>query len=389
MATFPNMGLTEPTRGPSGAGVWGDTQDDNTQKIDDHDHSPGKGKRINTDGISIDADLTFGGLYAPIGLHRITFASIVATTVTQNRSFFVSAADNELYFRNNVGTNIKITNGNSLNVAAFTGGFTGDVSQMSASYDAATTGFRFRTSANNWARGSFGGVRLLELGTSETVFIEHVAPAALAVSYTVTWPLAPPGTTSLLQMSSGGVVTASNTATNVTLAGTTTTTGTVTLGAGATASAGQTISSPYFLATTDYRHAWTTQDTFIVGRQVVNFAAGANLTNENTQLALGTSTLPMTLAAVPLKRGYIQQFSVTYNKVSGAGSVTIALKTVGGAVVGTATISGSPGPGAAVFTPATPTSWPTSSTWYVLVSGGGTTGDIITGMSADISNPVP
>jgi hypothetical protein len=210
------MGLTLPTRGPSGAGVWDDSIDADLGLIDAHDHSTGKGTAVPTSGININADLTFGSLYAPIGLHRITFASIVALS-SSNKSLFVNAADNELYWRSNAGTNVKLTSGNALNVAAFTGGIGGDYTAVAAAvaFDDAGDRYTFKQNAGvGWARLASGDVRLFETGTSDTVFVGLAAPAALAGSYTLTMPLAVPGSTSLVQMDSAGVLTASNTVAN-------------------------------------------------------------------------------------------------------------------------------------------------------------------------------
>lgn len=210
--TLPNMGLKQPTRGPSGSGIWDDDLDENALKTDSHDHSTGKGVTVKTAGISIDADLTFSSLYAPIGLHRLTFASIVALS-SSNKSLFVNTADNELYWRSNAGTNVKLTLGSALNVAAFTGGIGGDYTAVAAAlnYDNSGTRYTLRgASGTNWARMASGDVRLFETGTSETVFVGLAAPSALAGSYTITMPLAAPSSTSYVSMDSSGVLTASN-----------------------------------------------------------------------------------------------------------------------------------------------------------------------------------
>lgn len=210
MTTYPNMGLVLPTRGAPGAGVWGDTEDSNTAKLDAHDHSAGKGTPVNTDGIVIDADLSFASLYAPTNLHRITFASIVALS-SSNKSLFVSTADNELYWRTNAGTNVKLTSGAALNVAAFTGGIGGDYAAAGAAvaFDDSAKRYTFKDGAGNWARNVSGGVRLIQLGTTESVYVGLIAPVALAASYDVTLPLALPSSLATVQMDSAGVLTAS------------------------------------------------------------------------------------------------------------------------------------------------------------------------------------
>lgn len=214
--TLPNMGLEQPTQGAPGAGEWDDVLDDDLALIDAHDHSTGKGVTVKTAGISINADLTFSSLYAPINLHRITFASIVALT-SNNKSLFVNTSDNELYWRSNTGTNVKLTNGSALNVAAFTGGIGGDYVSVGASlaYDDSADRYTFKQEApGNWARLASGPHRIFEFNTTESVYVELAAPAGLAGSYTITAPLAAPGSTSIVQMDSSGVLSASNTVAN-------------------------------------------------------------------------------------------------------------------------------------------------------------------------------
>jgi hypothetical protein len=242
MTTLPNLNLTLPTRGAPGSGLWGDTEDSNLALLDAHDHSSGKGVRIKTAGISIDADLSFSSLYAPTALNRITFSSVAALS-SNNKSLFVSDADNELYWRSNAGANVKLTSGSSLNVAAFTGGIGGDYTAVSASvqYDDANKRYTFKQGGGTtWAKLHAGGLRLSELGTNETVFVEQIAPSALAVSYTMTWPLATPGSTQLAQIDSTGQWSFSNTVvSNATFSGTLTSTGLVTATAGVTCGASQ------------------------------------------------------------------------------------------------------------------------------------------------------
>ena len=69
MTTLPMMGLDLPVRGAPGSGVWDDTLDADLALIDSHNHSTGQGTAVPTAGININADLTFGGLWAPIHLH--------------------------------------------------------------------------------------------------------------------------------------------------------------------------------------------------------------------------------------------------------------------------------------------------------------------------------
>lgn len=230
MTTTPNMLIDKPVLGGD-AGTWDDKINAAIDTIDAHDHSIGRGTTVKTAGISINADLTFSSLYAPINLHRITFASIVALT-GNNKSLFVNTADNELYWRSNAGTNVKLTSGAALNVAAFTGGIGGDYTAVGAAlnFDDAGDRYTLKQQSNLWARMASGDVRLFETGTTDSVFVGLAAPAALAGSYTITMPLAAPAATRPVQMSSAGVLTAGD-ADNVAIGGTLAITGTTTAAA--------------------------------------------------------------------------------------------------------------------------------------------------------------
>lgn len=207
MTTLPSMGLVLPTRGAAGAGAWDDTIDADLGLVDAHDHTPGKGEMIPVAALSIDDDVSFSGAYAPINLHRLTFASVTALS-TNNKSLFVSSSDNELYWRSNAGANVKITNGAALNVAAFTGGFGAGYSSAGAvaDYDSSTTRYTFKTGTGTWARAAFGGIRLYEHGTSAATYVELLSPASLASTYSVTFPAALPASTAVVQMSSAGAL---------------------------------------------------------------------------------------------------------------------------------------------------------------------------------------
>lgn len=218
MTTLPNMSLVLPTRGPSGAGLWGDTEDANLNKLDIHDHSSGKGARITPAGLNINADLPFSALYAPTQLHRLQFSAIAGAGLTagQRKSLFVADGTggfvaNELYFLTNSGASIQITTGSSLNVGAFVAGIGGDYAGVGAqlNYTDSSKTYDFKEStadSHAWARVQCGGIRLIEFNTTETFFVAQIAPAALGASYTVTWPTAVPGALSLVSVDNSGQI---------------------------------------------------------------------------------------------------------------------------------------------------------------------------------------
>lgn len=211
-ATLPNMGLVQGAIAGD-VGTWGTIVNNALATTDAHDHTPGKGVKVPVTGLNINGDVSFGSVHAPTNLHRLSFASIAALS-SNNKSLFVSSADNELYWRSNAGVNVKMTAAAALNVAAFTGGIGGDYAAVGAAVAFDDSGDRYTFKQNSpgftWARMASGEVRIFETGSTDSVFVGLAAPAALAGSYTVTWPLALPADTRPLNVTSAGVATFSD-----------------------------------------------------------------------------------------------------------------------------------------------------------------------------------
>lgn len=334
MTTLPNMGLVLPTRGAPGSGHWADALDAQAALIDAHDHTSGKGVRVPVSGLNINANISFGSQWAITALARATFASIAPPAV--NKSVWVAdgtggTSANELYWTSNAGTNVKITNAGALNVAAFVGGIGGDYTAVAAAlnYDSSGTRYTLKGAAGtNWARMASGEVRIFETGTSETVFVGHAAPAALASSYTVTWPLALPANTAPLSISSTGII--------------------------------------------------TTTDTLV---HSLALAVGAAGTVQGATLQLATTTaqnfLPVTVPAGRTITGW----TVYLQKTSAAGTVSATMNTSNG-VTGVSTSIGSTAtnsannPGFVTLSQSgLSNAVLATNMYYITVTGGGTTGD--------------
>lgn len=209
MPTLPNMSLILPTLGGD-SGTWDDKLNAALTLVDAHDHTSGKGISIKTAAISIDADLSFGG-YGATALGKAAFSAVTALSAG-SKTLFVSSADNELYWRTNAGTNVKLTSGTTINVS-LVGGIVGDYSSVGAevAYDDANSRYTFKQQGTKpWARIASGPVRIYEFNTTETVYVELAVDAALAASYTLTLPAALPGAATIMQVSAAGVVSFSN-----------------------------------------------------------------------------------------------------------------------------------------------------------------------------------
>lgn len=218
MPVTTNMSLVMPTEGGSND-IWDTILNTLFGVVDAHDHTTGKGVQVPSTGLKINADVAwaFGGTsYSITSLKAVDFTPVTAASVAALAgAFFVSSADNELYFRSIAGSNIKITNSGALNVS-IVGGIGGDYSSISAlfSYDDASHSYWAQqetiAAVRKWASLRVGNVDIYEAAASITNRVRLNSPSALAASYALTLPAALPASTVALQCSSAGVLSASN-----------------------------------------------------------------------------------------------------------------------------------------------------------------------------------
>lgn len=214
--------------------LWGAILNTALGLVDAHDHTTGKGVQVPSAALKINADVSwsFGGTnFAIIDAKAVDFAPVTAASMASYSSalFSNSSDSNNLYYRNSAGTNVQITSGSTLNIS-IVGGIGGDYTAVGAllDYDDATDTYRFRqetaTAVRQFAKISSANVQLFEYFAAgatpvPTTSVRLASPAALAASYTVTFPAAVPGTVALVQASTAGVLTFTNTTTqNITAA---------------------------------------------------------------------------------------------------------------------------------------------------------------------------
>lgn len=213
VSTSANMSLQIPALNGD-PGVFDTYLNASLALIDLHDHGPGKGVTVKSNGIGINADLTFAG-YAATNLGAAAFTAQAAYTT--NNALWVSSANNDLYFRR-AGTDNRLTVGGVLNIS-LVGGIAGDYAAAAASlyYDDAAEAYRFLEAApspNSWSRVLCGDLDLYEHISGATNRVRLSSPAALAASYALTFPAAAAGSTLLWQVTSAGAITFSNTIEN-------------------------------------------------------------------------------------------------------------------------------------------------------------------------------
>lgn len=224
MPTTPNMNLVVPTEDGS-SGTWDTLLNAalgvNGDGVDGHDHTTGKGVPIPSAALKINADVAFafgGSSYAITALKALDFTPHApADVAAYSSAFFVSNVDNNAYFRNSGGNNVKLTDGNTLNVAGFVGGIGGDYSAVEAllDYDDATDTYRARQEDDGGVR-QFGKMAhadllLYEYDAAGDVSVPANAvtiksPDALAAGYSVTFPAAVPAAATVVMMAADGVL---------------------------------------------------------------------------------------------------------------------------------------------------------------------------------------
>lgn len=195
----PNMGLPVPAVGTTAGPDYATDVNSSLTVIDGHDHSPGSGVQINPDGLNINTTLTMNNNFLTNigGLTLVAQASTPANgTVYQDSSGFLRYVDL------NTGTNIQITN--SSGVAGSPGSIANLTSPASASYVSAASTFVWQSNTSIAANMDFGSAILRNLSPNST-FALTLQPPTLSSNYSVTLP-ALPGSTSLMAMSSSGVI---------------------------------------------------------------------------------------------------------------------------------------------------------------------------------------
>lgn len=200
------MGLTKPDNEAS-VDLWGVELNNSLDTADAHDHTTGKGVKVPTAGLNINADLPMAG-FGMTNVKVVDLAAVLSSSVTAYATaLFVNSSDNELYWRTSGGSNVQLTSGTSLN-ASLLGGFTGDYGTggSAANYNSGTSIFNFIRAANHRAFLDTSDIRLFQGTSGITNAVKIRSPNALAASYDWIFPTALPAAQRLLSMSTGGQV---------------------------------------------------------------------------------------------------------------------------------------------------------------------------------------
>lgn len=182
----PNMGFLNPTPGQDPGPDYATNQSNTNTTIGAHDHSPGKGVKVTVNGLNINTDL-------PINGNNITLVKTVNFTA-QGASLPGSApnlgaiyvAGNELYYNDESGNVVKMTNLGSVNAGA--GSITGLPSgTASATYSSGSGTFIWQSATSTPANMDFGAA-IFRNNVANSKGLTLSPPNAMAADFNVTLP---------------------------------------------------------------------------------------------------------------------------------------------------------------------------------------------------------
>lgn len=158
--------------------------------VDSHDHTTGKGSKIPTSALNVNALLDMGG-FDVIGLRSTRFKNqtIAFSAVADKSCLYV--LNGELYFRDEVGNNVKMTNSGAVDVSG-SGNITGMGSTTaSVVYVDLLKTFTFYQNTGIAAKVSVGPLKIYE-AVSSGKYVQIKTTTGLASSYDLTLPAALP-----------------------------------------------------------------------------------------------------------------------------------------------------------------------------------------------------
>lgn len=154
MTPYMAMDLPVPGTTAGGAGalyLWAEKLNTALEDVvDGHDHSSGKGTRVPTSGININADLEFNG-YDATELRSTRFEQQSSVAASDDIAcLYVLSSTGDLYYRNAGGTQIRLTSGGAVNAAGLSANTYNGINKV-ADYTIlpgdTETHFRFDTTA--------------------------------------------------------------------------------------------------------------------------------------------------------------------------------------------------------------------------------------------------
>jgi microcystin-dependent protein len=195
------MGMPIPTVGVEPGPDWASDINSSLGIIDAHNHVPGQGAPVPTEGLNINADLTFGG-YNATNLRTVRLAAQSSVPSLSTDLNAVYSLNGDLYFRDGNAFNVQITNAGS--VVGAPGNITNLSLPASVTYVSLSKTFVFQSDVSTSAILDGSSVILRKL-TASSPGLTLSPPSSMTVDYTLTLP-ALPASTALMTMDTGGAM---------------------------------------------------------------------------------------------------------------------------------------------------------------------------------------
>lgn len=201
--TTPNMSLSLPIVSTTIGPTWASELNTALELVDEHDHSSGSGVRINPSGLNINATLEINSN----DLTEINSLALDNRTTAPTTSRSVYAKSGDLYYRNNSGVEVQVTNGPS--IAGVTGSITGlGDGGSSAIFSNGNEDFSWYFNSTKLAAFNMGDLRLFPFDGSAayTFAVTLKSPTTLASSYSLTLPGTAPTQNGIWSVATTGII---------------------------------------------------------------------------------------------------------------------------------------------------------------------------------------
>lgn len=111
LTSFMNLDLPEvlQTLGPE----WAQDINDAFERVDEHDHSSGKGVKVKANGLDLNDNINFQNFKA-YNLLSTQYRNNTATLTGASNANSVSVTNGNLYFTNSAGLSVQLTSGGSI-----------------------------------------------------------------------------------------------------------------------------------------------------------------------------------------------------------------------------------------------------------------------------------
>ena len=109
-----NMSLNTPSVGVTAGPDWATQNNENFEILDTHDHTSGKGAQLTPSSLNINADLEFNQ-NSVTEVKNLTLDNTIHSSASGDTNVSVYVFEGNLYYRNNSGVGVQITNASSLN----------------------------------------------------------------------------------------------------------------------------------------------------------------------------------------------------------------------------------------------------------------------------------